>query len=107
MTGQRYEGAILFKILVVIEPDGPGFHAYCPALKGLHVNGDSMQETIEFAEEAIISYLESLFKHGDPIPIGPGLQMEEHFPPLAPNAVTELLTIQWPIPSTSGISSRT
>jgi len=28
-------------VQVVVEPDNPGFCAYCPALKGPHVAGDT------------------------------------------------------------------
>ena len=59
-----------FRVQVVIEPDGTGFHAYCPALKGLHTSGDTEKEALENAKDATIAYLRSLIKHGDPIPIG-------------------------------------
>lgn len=61
---------IEFRIEVVIEPDEIGFHAYCPALKGLHTYGDTEEDAIENAKDAAIAYLESLMKHGDPIPVG-------------------------------------
>ncbi|OGO17579.1 MAG: hypothetical protein A2Z15_08540 [Chloroflexi bacterium RBG_16_50_11] len=59
-----------FKVDVILEPDEGGFHAYCPALKGLHVAGESKEEALRNAREAAIAYLESLIKHGDPIPVG-------------------------------------
>ena len=59
-----------FKVQVVIEPDGTGFHAYCPALKGLHTCGDTEEEALQNAKDAATAYLRSLMKHGDPIPIG-------------------------------------
>lgn len=65
---------IEFKVRVVTEPDGPSFHSYCPALKGLHTSGDTEEEALENAKDAIIAYLESLIKHGDPIPIGVGIE---------------------------------
>lgn len=61
---------IEFKVQVIIEPDETGFHAYCPALKGLHTSGDTEKEALENAKDAVIAYLKSLIKHGDPIPIG-------------------------------------
>jgi predicted RNase H-like HicB family nuclease len=60
---------IEFKIDVVVEPDDNGFHAYCPALRGLHVDGETMEEALTNARDAATAYLESLIKHGDPIPI--------------------------------------
>jgi predicted RNase H-like HicB family nuclease len=49
------------------QPDG-GFHASCPALKGCHSQGDSLEETIGNMREAIEAYLESIEAHGDAIP---------------------------------------
>ena len=59
-----------FKVEVVVEPDGDGFHAYCPALKGLHTCGDTLEEAMENAKDAASAYLQSLIKHDEPIPIG-------------------------------------
>lgn len=59
-----------FRIEVIIEPDEIGFHAYCPALKGLHTCGDSKEEALRNAKDAARAYLQSSMKHGDPIPVG-------------------------------------
>ena len=59
-----------FKVRIIIEPDGDGFHAYCPALKGLHVDGDTIEEALKNAQDGATAYLESLIQHGDPIPVG-------------------------------------
>jgi predicted RNase H-like HicB family nuclease len=59
-----------FKIDIIVEPDESGFHAYCPALKGLHTAGDTREEALQNARDAAIAYLESLIKHNDPIPVG-------------------------------------
>ena len=61
---------MFFKIQVIIEPDEAGFHAYCPALKGLHTYGETEEEALENARNAAIAYLRSLIKHNDPIPVG-------------------------------------
>ncbi len=68
MSGKK--PTIEFKIDIIVEPDEGGFHAYCPALKGLHTAGESKEEALMNAKEAAIAYLESLIKHNDPIPIG-------------------------------------
>ncbi len=68
MSGSKQ--TIEFKIDIIIEPDESGFHAYCPALKGLHVGGDTKEEALKNAKDAAIAYLESLIKHGEPIPVG-------------------------------------
>ena len=56
------------RLLIVVEPDTPGFHAYSPTLPGLHVPGDTEDEALENAVEAAMCYLESVLKHGDPLP---------------------------------------
>lgn len=59
-----------FTVIIHIEPDDDGFHAWCPALKGLHVDGGTEEETVRFATEAAEAYLESLIKNHEPIPLG-------------------------------------
>lgn len=49
------------------QPDG-GFHAYCPALRGCHSEGDTMDEAVDNIREAVEAYLESLVAHGQSIP---------------------------------------
>lgn len=68
---------IEFRVEVVVEPDEAGFHAYCPALKGLHVGGATVEEALGNAKDAAIAYLRSLIKHGDPIPVGIVVRKEE------------------------------
>jgi len=59
-----------FVVQIIVEPDEVGFHAYCPALKGVHVDGETEEEALQNARDACIAYLRSLIKHGEPIPIG-------------------------------------
>jgi len=61
---------IEFTIEVVVEPDDNGFHAYCPALKGLNVGGDTEQEALQTAGDAATLYIKSLIRHGESIPVG-------------------------------------
>ena len=70
-----------FRIRVVVEPDGDEFHAYCPALKGLHTSGKTELEAVANARDAAEAYLKSLLIHGDPIPVG-CFAAEEHPPKL-------------------------
>ena len=63
------------RLEVVVEPNEIAFHAYCPALKGLHTCGDTENEAIQNAKDAATAYLQSLIKHGDPIPVG--IEIEE------------------------------
>ena len=59
-----------FTIEIMVEPDGGVYHAFCPALKGLHVGGDTEEEAVSNAKDAAMAYIESLMKHGEPIPVG-------------------------------------
>lgn len=59
---------IKLRINIGVEPDEDGFHAYCPALKGLHTCGNTEEEAVNNAVEASLAYLESLIKHGEPFP---------------------------------------
>ena len=47
---------------------GGGYHAFCPALKGCHSEGDTLDEALANIREAVEAYLESIKAHGDPIP---------------------------------------
>ncbi len=59
------------KVLAIVERDGESFHAYCPAFRGLHVDGASQEEALENTVEALKLYVDSLHRHGNPIPVGP------------------------------------
>lgn len=57
------------KILTLIcEPDEDGYHVYCHELKGLHIGGDTKEEAIAVAKDAVDIYVKSMLKHGDEIP---------------------------------------
>jgi len=57
------------KYRVVIEPDEDGvFVAECPALPGCVSQGTSRAEALANIKDAMIGYLESLKKHGEPAP---------------------------------------
>ena len=60
---------LTFEIAICVEKDGDGFHAYCPALKGIHVDGKTEKAAVENAKTAIGLYLKSMLKHHDPIPL--------------------------------------
>jgi predicted RNase H-like HicB family nuclease len=53
---------------VIIEPDEPGYHAFCPALAGCHTCGETVEEAMRNIQEAVTAYCESLRKHGEPLP---------------------------------------
>ncbi len=63
------------KFRVLIEQDEDGiFVATCPTLPGCVSEGKTRSEAKENIKEAIEGYLESLEKHGEPIP--PPIQEE-------------------------------
>ncbi len=57
------------KFRIVIEQDEDGkFIASCPTLPGCWSQGDTRDEARQNIAEAMTGYLDSLKKHGDPIP---------------------------------------
>lgn len=60
---------ISFSVPVYIEQDNGEYHAFCPVLKGLHSKGETAEEAEKNAINAVIAYIHSLIKHGDPIPL--------------------------------------
>jgi antitoxin HicB len=54
---------------VVLEPDpAGGYVVHCPALPGVVTEGETAEEALAMARDAITGYLESLRKDGLPIP---------------------------------------
>jgi predicted RNase H-like HicB family nuclease len=45
------------------DPDG-GYHAYAPELPGLHTQGDTLDEAMANAKEALVLYVEGLREEG-------------------------------------------
>ncbi len=56
-----------YRILLREEEEG-GFTVLVPSLPGCVTYGDTMEESIDMAREAIELYLESLYDHGETIP---------------------------------------
>jgi len=56
-----------YTVIIEREADG-GYHAFCPALRGCHSQGDTYEETVQNIQEAIALYIESLKAHAEPIP---------------------------------------
>ncbi|MCH7695592.1 MAG: type II toxin-antitoxin system HicB family antitoxin [Proteobacteria bacterium] len=52
-----------------IEPDKDVFYAYCPELKGVHVDGKTPEEALENVRTAAHAYIESLLINNDPLPL--------------------------------------
>ncbi len=56
-----------YRILLRKEPEG-GYTVIVPSLPGCITYGETIEEAIEMAKEAIELYLESLREHGEEIP---------------------------------------
>jgi predicted RNase H-like HicB family nuclease len=93
------EASLTLKVRVIVEPDENGFHAYCPAFKGLHVDGASQQEALRNASEAALVYLNSLAANREAIPIGPhcqSIQEHEYIPAMPAGALMQDVELSWP-----------
>jgi antitoxin HicB len=54
---------------VHIEPaEEGGFIAYFPALPGCHTQGETFEEVVAMAKDALSGFLETLRENGEPIP---------------------------------------
>lgn len=58
------------KVRIEVEQDGDAFYAYCPDLKGVHVDGETADEARRNAMLAVSAYVQSLVRHDEPIPVG-------------------------------------
>lgn len=56
-----------YRILIEQDEDGV-FVAECPSLPGCISQGNTRSEVIENSKDAIKGYIESLRKHGEPVP---------------------------------------
>lgn len=91
----RNRETLVFEVQIVVEPDEGSFHSYAPALKGLHSCGQTEEEALQNARDAATAYLQSLIKHGDPIPVGVNIQ--ECIPQQSSACRTEHLRVPCPI----------
>ena len=58
-----------YSYTVIIErEDTGGYHAFCPALRGCHSQGETYEEIVRNIEEAVKLYIESLKAHSEPVP---------------------------------------
>ena len=57
-----------YTIILHPDPEQGGYTVTVPALPGCVTEGDTLEEAIAMAKEAIHLYLESLLADGEPIP---------------------------------------
>lgn len=60
-----YQNQPVFRVLVQIEPDEDGFHAYSPSLKGLHVWGETREEAFQHARDAAKAMIEVMIRYNE------------------------------------------
>ena len=61
------KGHCHFNVVLRPEPEG-GFTALVPALPGCVTYGRTLAEARRMAKDAVSGYIESLRKHGEPVP---------------------------------------
>jgi antitoxin HicB len=59
-----------YRYSIVLEPDPKegGYTVIVPALPGCVTEGDTLEEAVEMAKDAIRGYIESLRLAGEPVP---------------------------------------
>jgi predicted RNase H-like HicB family nuclease len=102
---RRRSRKLTLRVQFIVEPDGDRFHAYSPALKGLHADGATEEEAARGLIAEIPAYLESLARHGDPLPVGLESGRAVDAPALPAGAFLRQVTLQWPTQDPSGLSS--
>jgi len=60
-----------FKVFIVEDEEDGGYNVSCPAMRGCHSQGETIEEALANIKEAIEAYLESLQKDELPIPTDP------------------------------------
>jgi antitoxin HicB len=69
------EEVIMSKYTVILIPEAEGgYSVEVPSLPGCYTQGDTKQEAIDMAKEAIELYLESCKAHNEPIPVETGIE---------------------------------
>jgi predicted RNase H-like HicB family nuclease len=64
---RHYYIEVNYTVILEKEPVG-GYHAFCPALRGCHSEGETEAEALRNIQEAMELYIESLAAHHEPIP---------------------------------------
>ena len=67
MLSRTMEKPLRYRVVMTEDEDGE-FVAECPSLPGCISEGKTREAAVENIQDAIKGYLESLKKHGDPIP---------------------------------------
>jgi len=70
------ERRMRYRVLISVDEDGI-YAAECPSLPGCISQGATREMALQNIQDAIKGYLESLKKHGDPIPPSIGEEIVE------------------------------
>lgn len=57
------------RIRICVERDDDRYYAYCPELKGVHEDGDSVETATENAKESALVYIRSILEHNESLPL--------------------------------------
>ena len=101
-------------VRIVIEEDEDGFCATAPALPGLMMDGDTLEQAKVRTRDGVIVHLMTMAKNGNPLPVGQDLTVSFHnqpefgfsylgFPSSYPDR-SYWTVIQWPIRELLGVS---
>lgn len=60
--------SLSYPLTVERHPEEGGYLAYFPTLPGCQTWGDTFEEAVQNAEEALSIYVETLIANGDPLP---------------------------------------
>lgn len=67
---QKLKQLKIYQYTVLLEPDrAGGYTVTVPALPGCITEGDTFEEAIAMARDAIKGYIASLIKHHEPVPM--------------------------------------
>ena len=75
-AGRRREKGMRYRVVLTTDEDGV-YAAECPSLPGCISQGATRELALQNVQEAMTGYLESLKKHGDPIPPSIGEEIVE------------------------------
>ena len=67
-TNGALRGTRRYTVLLTPEVEDGGYSVTVPALPGCHTQGDTLEEALANAREAIRLYLEDVIASGEPIP---------------------------------------
>ncbi|MHB0871116.1 MAG: type II toxin-antitoxin system HicB family antitoxin [Chloroflexota bacterium] len=58
-----------YTIILHPEPEEGGYSVTVPALPGCFAQGDTLEEAVAMAREAIATHIEGLIEDGEPVPV--------------------------------------